>query len=54
MIHYHLEPQYLYVLRLQKLAITPGVIVYCTNHVTPRKVWIVNIEEKHRGYISKY
>ena len=38
-LHYQLEPQYLCVLRHQK--ILPGVLVYYTNHVTLRKVWIV-------------
>jgi hypothetical protein len=49
MIRYHLEPQYLYVLRHQKLSISPGTLVYCTNHVTPRKVWIVNKQRKTSG-----
>jgi len=35
-VHYHLEPQYLCVLRHKKLSISPGVLVYYTNHVTLR------------------
>ena len=31
----------------------PGVLVYYTHHVTPRKVWIVN-KQKHWGFIWKY
>jgi len=56
MIHYHdLEPQYLYVLRHHQLSISPGVHVYYTNHVTLRKVWIVNNQRKTSGiYICKY
>jgi hypothetical protein len=41
------EPQYLYVLRHHKLSISPGVLLFYTNHVTPRK-------GKHRGFICKY
>jgi hypothetical protein len=42
MIHYCLEPHYLYVLRHHHLSISPAVHVYYANHVTLRKVWIVN------------
>jgi hypothetical protein len=50
MIHYHLEPQYLYtVLCHHKLLISPGIHVYYTNHVTLRKVWIVNKQRKTSG-----
>jgi hypothetical protein len=45
MIQYHLEPQYLFVLRHQKLSIYPDY----TNHVTPRKVSIVNKQRKTSG-----
>ena len=48
-LHYHLEPQYLCVLHHKKLSISPGILVYYTNHVTLRKVWIVNKQTKTSG-----
>jgi len=50
MINYHLEHQYFCVLRHQKLSISPGVLVYFTNH-SERYGWYRN-EEKHRGFIK--
>jgi hypothetical protein len=38
---------------LKELSISPGILVYYTNHVTLRKVWIVN-KEKHLAFIFKY
>jgi hypothetical protein len=54
MIHYRLEPHYLYVLRHQQLSISPGVHVYYANHVTLRKVWIVNKQRKTLGIYIPY
>jgi len=39
---------------LKELSISPGVLVYYTNHVTLRKVWIVNKQRKTSGFICKY
>jgi len=34
---------------LKELSISPGVLVYYTNHATLRKVWIVNKQRKTSG-----
>ena len=34
---------------LKELSISPGILVYYTNHVTLRKVWIVNKQRKTSG-----
>ena len=33
-----------------ELSISPGVLVYYTNHVTLRKIWIVNKQRKKSGF----
>ena len=44
-----LEPQYLCVIRHQRLSISSDVLMYYTNRVTLRKVWNVNKERKTSG-----
>ena len=39
---------------LKELSISPGVLVYYTNHDTLRKVWIVNKQRKTSEFIFKY
>jgi hypothetical protein len=34
---------------LKELSISPDILVYYTNHVTLRKVWIVNKQRKPSG-----
>ena len=36
---------------LKELSISPGVLVYYTNHVKLRKVWIVNKQSKTSEYL---
>jgi hypothetical protein len=40
------------IVALKELSISPGVLVYYTNHVTLRKEWIVNKENIVNLYVN--